>query len=137
MKTSSKTTTNANSNKLSSSKDKKSMMDEAISLFKKDYFSKAIPIFEELIAANYKPATNNYYLGEIWYYRKKYADAIRHFKTSAMLYDKASYMPKLLLHSRITSYNVCYTKLLRVVVLLLVFIPKDFFSTSNSARVIN
>ncbi len=77
-------------------------MDEAIRLFKKDYFSKAIPMFEELINANYKPATNNYYLGEIWYYRKKYDDAIRHFKTSAMLYDKASYMPKLLLHSAIS-----------------------------------
>jgi TolA-binding protein len=105
MKTSSKTTTNANSNKLSSFKDKKSMMDEAIRLFKKDYFTNAIPLFEELIAANYKPATNNYYLGEIWYYRKKYADAIRHFKTSAMLYDKASYMPKLLLHSAISFEN--------------------------------
>lgn len=77
------------------------MMDEAVRLFKKDYFTKAIPMFEQLVASNYKPAANNYYLGEIWYYRKKYDDAIRHFKTSAMLYDKASYMPKLLLHSAI------------------------------------
>lgn len=102
VKTSNKTKTNTKTKKISSSTDKKSMMDEAIRLFKKDYFSKAIPMFEDLIAANYKPATNNYYLGEIWYYRKKYDDAIRHFKTSAMLYDKASYMPKLLLHSAIS-----------------------------------
>lgn len=100
--TSSKTTAKTNIKKISSTTDKKAMMDEAIRLFKKDYFSKAIPMFEELIAANYKPATNNFYLGEIWYYRKKYNDAIRHFKTSAMLYDKASYMPKLLLHSAIS-----------------------------------
>ncbi len=101
-RTSNKTTAKTNVKKISSSTDKKSMMDEAIRLFKKDYFTKAIPMFEELIAANYKPAENNFYLGEIWYYRKKYDDAIRHFKTSAMLYDKASYMPKLLLHSAIS-----------------------------------
>jgi TolA-binding protein len=81
-------------------------MDEAISLFKKDYFTKAIPMFEELIALNFKPAANNYYLGEIWYYRDKYNDAISHFKTSAMLYDKADYMPKLLLHSAISFEKV-------------------------------
>jgi len=101
-KTSIKTTKKTKTNKISSTTDKKSMMDEAVRLFKKDYFTKAIPMFESLIAANYKPATNNYYLGEIWYYRKKYDDAITHFKTSAMLYDKASYMPKLLLHSAIS-----------------------------------
>ncbi len=77
-------------------------LDEAIALFKKDYFTKAIPMFEQLVASNYKPATSNFYLGEIWYYRKKYDDAISYFKTSAMLYDKASYMPKLLLHSAIS-----------------------------------
>lgn len=102
IKTSSKTKTKTKSNKLSSYKDKKAMLDEAIRLFKKDYFTKAIPMFEELVAANYKPATSNYYLGEMWYYRKKYADAISYFKTSAMLYDKAPYMPKLLLHSAIS-----------------------------------
>lgn len=101
-KTSTKTTSKTKTNKVLSSGDKKTMMDEAIKLFKKDYFTKAIPMFEELVSANYKPAANNYYLGEIWYYRKKYDDAIRHFKTSAMLYDKASYMPKLLLHSAIS-----------------------------------
>ncbi|PLY04582.1 MAG: hypothetical protein C0625_16050 [Arcobacter sp.] len=102
VKTSNKSKTETKVKKISSGNDKKSMMDEAIRLFKKDYFTKAIPMFEELIAANYKPATNNYYLGEIWYHRKKYSDAITYFKTSAMLYDKASYMPKLLLHSAIS-----------------------------------
>jgi len=101
-KTSKKSKSLTKIKKISSLKNKKSTMDEAIKLFKKDYFSKAIPMFEELIAVNYKPARNNFYLGEIWYYRKKYDDAIRYFKTSAMLYDKADYMPKLLLHSAIS-----------------------------------
>jgi len=102
VKTSVKTKTNTKTNIVSSKADKSAILEEAIRLFEKDYFTKAIPMFEGLIAANYKPAESNYYLGEIWYYRKKYDDAIRYFKTSAMLYDKASYMPKLLLHSAIS-----------------------------------
>lgn len=87
--------------KLSSS-EKKEMLIEAKRLFKKDYFTKAIPMFETLIAQKYKPAESNFYLGEIWYYRKKYDQAIVYFKKSALLYDKASWMPKLLLHSAIS-----------------------------------
>ncbi|PIF03290.1 MAG: hypothetical protein CSA86_05925, partial [Arcobacter sp.] len=102
IKTSSRKTAKSYTKKVSSPNDKKEMLKEAIRLFKKDYFTKAIPMFEELIAAKYKPATSNFYLGEMWYYRKKYNDAIAYYKTSAMLYDKASYMPKLLLHSAIS-----------------------------------
>lgn len=102
IKTNSKTTAKSNIKKVSSPKDKQTMLEEAIKLFKKDYFTKAIPMFEELVAANYKPAMSNFYLGQMWYYRKKYEDAISYYKTSAMLYDKASYMPELLLHSAIS-----------------------------------
>lgn len=70
--------------------------------FKKDYFTQAIPVIEYLIEKNYRPAENNYYLGEINYYRKNYKDALHYFKTSMMLYDKASWLPKLLLHSAIS-----------------------------------
>ena len=87
--------------KLSAS-DKADKLNEAKRLFKIDYFTKAIPIFEELISSNYKPAESNYYLGQIWYYRKKYETAISYYKKSAMLYDKASWMPTLLLHSAIS-----------------------------------
>lgn len=59
-------------------------------------------MFEELISEDYKPAESNFYLGQIWYYRKKYEDAISYFKKSAMLYDKAEWMPTLLLHSAIS-----------------------------------
>lgn len=102
VKTSSKTTENTKSNQVSSNLSNDEMFEEAIRLFKKDWFSKAIPIFEELVSKNYKPAASNYYLGNMWYYRKKYDDAIRYFKASAMLNDKADYMPELLLHSAIS-----------------------------------
>ena len=89
-------------NKKLTGNDKKAMLAEGKRLFKKDYFTKAIPIFEELLAQNYKPAESNFYLGEMWYYRKSYDKAIAYFKQSALLYDKASWMPKLLLHSAIS-----------------------------------
>jgi TolA-binding protein len=78
------------------------LLEKAKELFSDDFFTPAIPIFEYLIKNHYKPAESNFYLGEIWYYRKQYNDAIRHYKESAILYDKASYMPKLLLHSAIS-----------------------------------
>lgn len=82
------------------------LLEKAKQLFKDDYFTPAIPIFENLISSSYKPAESNFYLGEIWYYRKQYDDAISYFKKSALLYDKASYMPKLLLHSAISFENI-------------------------------
>lgn len=85
-----------------SSSDKATILKTAKIEFKKLYFSKAIPKFEQLISLNYKPAESNYYLGEMWYVRKKYDLAISHFKKSAILYDKATYMPTLLLHSAIS-----------------------------------
>lgn len=76
---------------------------------KKDYDAKtyntAIPKFEKLVEVNYKPAENNYYLGDMWFKRKKYDQAIVYFKKSAMLNDKASYMPTLLLNSGISFEN--------------------------------
>ena len=85
-----------------SSNDKASMLKEAKRLFKIDYFTKAIPMFEELISLNYKPAESNFYLGQIWYYRKSYEKAISYYKKSTMLYDKASWMPTLLFHSAVS-----------------------------------
>jgi TolA-binding protein len=79
---------------------------KAKELYEKKLFNQALPIFENLVAKNYKPAESNFYLGEIWYARKQYNDAIAAFKKSAMLYDKASYMPKLLLHSAVSFENI-------------------------------
>ncbi len=76
---------------------------------KKDYDAKkydsATPKYEKLVELNYKPAEGNFYLGQMWYIRKKYDVAINHFKKSAILNDKAAYMPTLLLHSAISFEN--------------------------------
>ncbi len=71
----------------------------ALANYKRKHFSKAIPEYEELIRRKHKPAFAHYMIAEMWYYRKKYDQAISYFKASASLYDQASYMPTLLLHS--------------------------------------
>jgi TolA-binding protein len=100
-----KQTSNKSKNSSSTDVPKKSsreLMKDVRVLFKKDYFTKAIPILEHLISIKHRPAECNYYMGEINYYRKNYKDALHYFKTSMMLYDKAKYLPKLLLHSAIS-----------------------------------
>ncbi|MEA3498780.1 MAG: hypothetical protein U9R16_06970 [Campylobacterota bacterium] len=90
------------STKVTRDKTPQELMREVRVLFKKDYFTKALPILEHLVDMKHRPAECNYYIGEIKYYRKKYKDALYYFKTSMMLYDKANYLPKLLLHSAIS-----------------------------------
>jgi len=85
-----------------SGKNKRELIEEARVLFKKDYFTKALPILLYLIEEKYRPAECNFLVGEIKYYRKKYEEAISYFKTSMLLYDKSKYLPKLLLHSAIS-----------------------------------
>lgn len=85
---------------------KEELLAKAKELYEKKLFNQALPIYEDLIAKNFKPAESNFYLGEIMYARKQYNDAIGAFKKSALLYDKASYMPKLLLHSAISFENI-------------------------------
>jgi TolA-binding protein len=83
-------------------KSNKTLLNEAIKAYRSKKYNKAIDIFETLDQKNYKRATSNYYLGEIAYYQKRYSDAIVYFKKSASLYDKASYMPTLLLHTALS-----------------------------------
>ncbi len=74
----------------------------AISDYRAKRYSKANEAFTTLADKNYKPAQTNYYLGEIAYYRKKYEEAIYHYKKSVGYYDQASYMPTLLLHTALS-----------------------------------
>lgn len=74
----------------------------AVSFYRKKYYTKSFPMFVELAEKSYKPATTNYYLGEISYYKKRYSDAIVYYKKSVGYYDKASYMATLLLHTGIS-----------------------------------
>lgn len=75
---------------------------EGAQLFQKHQYDKAHERFALMVEKHYKPAASNYYLGEIAYYTKKYSDAIYYFKKSASLYDKASYIDTLLLHTAIS-----------------------------------
>jgi TolA-binding protein len=75
---------------------------EAVRLFGKKRYDEAQKRFEITDAKGYKPAASNYYLGEIAYYSKKYEDAIFYFKKSAGIYDKASYIDTLLLHTAVS-----------------------------------
>ncbi|HIP59600.1 MAG TPA: hypothetical protein EYH01_04130 [Campylobacterales bacterium] len=74
----------------------------AVAFYRKKYYTKSFPMFVTLAEKSYKPATTNYYLGEISYYKKRYSDAIVYYKKSVGYYDKASYMPTLLLHTGIS-----------------------------------
>ncbi len=75
---------------------------KGVQLFAKRSYSASKEKFEETLARNYKPASSNYYLGEIAYYSHNYNEAIAYYKQSASLYDKASYMPVLYLHTAIS-----------------------------------
>ena len=86
--------------------DKLKLINDAKKDFDAKNYNSAIPKYEKLVEVNYKPAESNFYLGEMWYMRKKYDLAISHFKKSAVLYDKAAYMPTLLLHSAISFENI-------------------------------
>lgn len=75
---------------------------EGVRLFVKKRYDEAKKRFTITDTKGYKPAASNYYLGEIAYYTKKYEDAIFYFKKSAGLYDQASYIDTLLLHTAIS-----------------------------------
>lgn len=75
---------------------------EAVRYFVKKRYDEAQKRFTITDTKGYKPAASNYYLGEIAYYTKKYEDAIFYFKKSAGIYDKASYIDTLLLHTAVS-----------------------------------
>ncbi|NPA83994.1 MAG: tetratricopeptide repeat protein [Epsilonproteobacteria bacterium] len=70
--------------------------------YRRKNYEEAKRFFEGAIAKHYKPAASNFYIGESCYYQKDYRCAIAHYKQSAALYSKASYMPTLLLHTAIS-----------------------------------
>lgn len=75
---------------------------EGVRYFVKKRYDEAQKRFIITDTKGYKPAASNYYLGEIAYYTKKYEDAIFYFKKSAGIYDKASYIDTLLLHTAVS-----------------------------------
>jgi len=85
-----------------SEKSNAKLYSEGVRLFNKKRYNEAKKRFTITDAKGYKPAASNYYLGEIAYYTRKYDDAIFYFKKSAGLYDQASYIDVLLLHTGIS-----------------------------------
>ena len=75
---------------------------KAKAFYDKKLYTKSIEYYQHLISKKYKPARSHYMLGEIYYFRKNYAEAIAYFKKSASLYSKAKYMPILMLHTAIS-----------------------------------
>ncbi len=86
--------------------DKANLLKEAKSDFDSKKYVSSTSKCEKLLEANYRPAEVNFYLGQNYYMRKKYDVAISHFKKSAILNDKAAYMPTLLLNSAISFENI-------------------------------
>jgi TolA-binding protein len=82
------------------------LLKKATIAFRDKRYDEARKIFEELADKSYKPAESNYYLGEIAYYQKRYDEAIAYYKKSVGYYDKASYMPTLLLHTALSFRNL-------------------------------
>ncbi len=78
---------------------------EGIQALSSGNYSVAKEKFLQALSDNHKPASTNYYLGECSYYMQEYKDAIAYYKQSASLYDKASYMPVLYLHTAISLAN--------------------------------
>jgi len=88
--------------KVNPEKSPATLYSEGVRHFVKQRYNEARKRFTLTESKKYKPAASNYYLGEIAYYTKNYEDAIFHYKKSAGLYDKATYMDTLLLHTAIS-----------------------------------
>jgi len=92
------------------SADISSIYRRGVQLFGKRNYSEAMNSFLQTASQNYKPASSNYYLGEIAYYTKDYNSAIKYYKKSASIYDSASYMKTLYLHTAISLARTGQTK---------------------------
>lgn len=72
---------------------------QAKNLFRRGKYNDSQILFEHLIDNNFEVAQSNFYIGEIYYARRAYKDALPYYKNSASMDSKASYMPILLWHT--------------------------------------
>ncbi|WP_457608192.1 tetratricopeptide repeat protein [Nitratifractor sp.] len=77
------------------------LFSRGVRLVKQKKYSEAKRRFTILSSRNYKPASTNFYLGEIAYRTGHYDDAIKYYQKSAELNENAAYMDRLLLHTAI------------------------------------
>ena len=85
-----------------SSKSGAELFKEGYAAFKKGQYDRAKELFLSSIDKHYRPAASSFYVGESCYYQKDYSCAVKYYKKSASLYQNASYMPTLLLHTAIS-----------------------------------
>jgi len=72
---------------------------KAKELFDQQKYAEAQTYYEMLIKKKQKMSESNFWIGETFFMRKEYKQAIGYYKESASLNDKATYMPTLLLHT--------------------------------------
>lgn len=85
-----------------SKKSPSDILKQASDMYKnKDYLG-AKERYEYLFSINHRPAEATFMLGEIEYFTKNYANAIKFYQKSIAIYDKAKYTPKLLYHTAIS-----------------------------------
>jgi len=79
-----------------------SIYKKGVEAFSNGNYNMAKEYFLKALEQNYKSASSNFYLGEIAFYNQDYPTAIDYYKKSASIYDKASYMKYLYLHTAIS-----------------------------------
>ncbi|MFZ2891351.1 tetratricopeptide repeat protein [Sulfuricurvum sp.] len=86
--------------------DNKEIEQEAYKLFDQQKFNEAQKYFEQMVQKKYKTAEALYMIGETYFERHEYKDAVSYYKDSASRNEKAGYMPTLLLHSGISMEKI-------------------------------
>lgn len=82
--------------------DAETLAKEANRLFAQKKYAEAQVLFEQMIQKKHKVAEAYFMIGETYFERKGYKEAIVSYKESASRNEKALYMPTLLLHSGIS-----------------------------------
>lgn len=85
----------------SSKMDVQSLEKKAKESFDQQKYPEAQSYYEMLVQKKYKLPESNFWIGETYFQRKDYIQAISYYKQSASLNDKATHMPTLLLHTGI------------------------------------
>jgi TolA-binding protein len=79
-----------------------SLEKEANKLFAQKKYSEAQTYFEQMVQKKYKVPEAHYMIGETFFERHSYKEAVTYYKLSVAGNEKAGYMPTLLLHSGIS-----------------------------------
>jgi len=77
------------------------LFSRGVRLINQKRYAEAKKRFDILKGRHYKPASTQFYLGEIAYRTGRYDDAVLHYQKSAELDENAAYMDRLLLHTGI------------------------------------